>query len=323
MAEDTVDLWYYEHGDTKRGPVKIDVLKALLAGGEIAHTARVWNASFRDGVPANRVPQLCFLEDVDQILSGAQPSEAREPSHPVVMRVTCRCGKRLKIPEEALGRRVRCPKCGEALDATITSPKGSLVEGARHRESQVLVQSGDSTHRSSGVIAWLAGSLIIAAGIGIVSWVWKNDLEARRRQADEKVASAIAEIDTWLAEGAEANPREGEKLKEVLEASLRAPHVTAHRAGWEKVARLTVQLETTKASTGARKQLGLDGHLPAQGQSVAGEALAEPLAPCRFSVRMQDGCSCKKTDGCSSTSMMKKPWVTRPRGNLPSDGRRV
>lgn len=72
MADDAAGLWYYEHRGARHGPVSIDRLRALLVNGEVAHNSPVWSEGFSEAVPADRVPQLCFLEDVDQILSAIE-----------------------------------------------------------------------------------------------------------------------------------------------------------------------------------------------------------------------------------------------------------
>ena len=50
--------WFYAHQGQQRGPVALETLRAMLAGGQVMWTEMVWTAGMANWVPANTVAQL-------------------------------------------------------------------------------------------------------------------------------------------------------------------------------------------------------------------------------------------------------------------------
>ena len=251
MSEEEAKAWFYEHVGTKRGPVTIEVLRTLLASGEVAATARVWNKREADGVPADRVPQLCFLEDIDRILAGQQHPGAARSIIPPAVRMRCRCGKRLRIPKDAAGRRIRCPNCGEAFDAPL--PDAGEAQPVSTPKSRGPADPGTHFRRMTNVIPWVGVFLLVAAGVGFVVWLFNQDLSARQKRANDNVALAIADAEVWLAEGADADQSDGQKRQELLRFALQAPEVTSRSEGDEAVVRVSRRLGEMTAVRAAEK----------------------------------------------------------------------
>lgn len=254
MTDDAAsDSWYYEHAGVRRGPVPIDVLRDLLETGVVASTALVWNGNNPHGTPAQAEPRLCFLEDIDLILSGPQPLPAKASTDAAIIRLTCRCGKRLKVPRDALGRRVRCPRCGEGFAAVPSSAIEAKPVPPRTDRRPAL--SDSSSHQSLSVIPWLTVAVFVAACAGFVAWLLTP---VEPKLTNEAVPQAIADAEAWLALETGAERQDGESLAAALEAELKSADAANKNVGDAVMQRLRLRLDSMKVATGNKHSVPKD-----------------------------------------------------------------
>lgn len=247
MAAEARNEWFYQRGGKKHGPVGLDALGDLLERGEVAWTDLVWGDGFSDWVPANRASPLYFLQDMDGLLSGDQQNPDIKPTSRGVFRVRCRCGVRLRVPEEAKSRRLRCPKCASPVNVEETSGDQSQ-HASLSRHEQSLRRSS----RTKEIMLWSAVALFVAASLGFVWWLLDENNKYRRRLADERCAATIANAKEWLTTTGTADRETGKRLKQELGAAI-TEYVSDPKTGQDVVTSLQNRLDEIDAKKAAEQ----------------------------------------------------------------------
>jgi hypothetical protein len=118
----------------------------------------------------------------------------------------CRCGKQLRVPEEHVGRRVRCPTCGETLTVPSSEEAAAPLNGlgqARSASDGTAVGQGLGKKRLALPLV-LAGvvALVVLGGGGLGDYLFFNvvfgsrapDLELVPADAQGFVRVRLAEV---------------------------------------------------------------------------------------------------------------------------------
>ena len=58
MSTIAPEQWFYSQDGQQRGPVTVETLRAMLAGGQVMWTEMVWSAGMAGWSPASAVPEL-------------------------------------------------------------------------------------------------------------------------------------------------------------------------------------------------------------------------------------------------------------------------
>jgi predicted RNA-binding Zn-ribbon protein involved in translation (DUF1610 family) len=78
----------------------------------------------------------------------------------MTIRVVCtKCHRDVKAPDEALGKKIRCPQCGQVVKVEKWHAKASGVDMAPEKPSR------------GGTGKWIAGAVVLAVALGIAGVV--------------------------------------------------------------------------------------------------------------------------------------------------------
>jgi hypothetical protein len=123
------------------------------------------------------------------------------------MRLKCKCGKLLTVSDDALGKRVRCPACGETLEVkSIQQASGDMNSTEGRAESQTSTPAtgeelpawrvaGRPHHPSSGgtgvlIVLWL----LVGATLTFVALSNMSELSGWRRETFVQLVWVIVAI---------------------------------------------------------------------------------------------------------------------------------
>src|SRR5262249_44692073 len=96
-----------------------------------------WNAHLAAPAPGKGpAKEMCITDD------GFTPSQGESPSRREIMPVDVKCmscRKRLHVPDHLAGRRVTCPRCGEALPVPVPeAPETAPAPPSAEQEEDAL-----------------------------------------------------------------------------------------------------------------------------------------------------------------------------------------
>jgi len=137
--------------------------------------------------------------------------------------VTCSCGKSLKVRDELIGKRVKCPACGNAFPVqaatTTRAAAAGAVSATVFNPTAAAAAKGKREAAVGRVsISWgpiLLGALILLIGVGITAFimgpkkVW-NEWEQIGDQARYDVIDSVTRgLQAHLSQQGLYNPRKG------------------------------------------------------------------------------------------------------------------
>jgi len=94
----------------------------------------------------------------------------------VPIRVSCSCGKSLRAPDSAAGKRLRCPGCGQMIALPESAPSAPLA-------ATIVSTSRPVVHRELRSAALYAGLLLILGGTGCLA-AWQASSRVPRLRAN-------------------------------------------------------------------------------------------------------------------------------------------
>ena len=106
MSSTAPEQWFYSQDGEQRGPVTLEALRAMLAGGQVMWTEMVWSAGMASWSPASAVPDL--RPPSASPLSGAAAAPPPLPPQPINYAGPPPPGERRDIGEDA-GMRMLIP----------------------------------------------------------------------------------------------------------------------------------------------------------------------------------------------------------------------
>jgi hypothetical protein len=131
--------------------------------------------------------------------------------------VSCSCGKQLKVKDELIGKRVRCPACGNTFPVT---PAGNAPAGATVFNPSAAAAAKGKREAAAGKvsISWgpvIGVGVVVLVGIGIAAFlmgpkkVW-NQWEEIGDQAKYDVTDVVNRgLQAHLSKHGLYNPRKG------------------------------------------------------------------------------------------------------------------
>jgi hypothetical protein len=137
---------------------------------------------------------------------------------PMPITVTCSCGKSLKVRDELIGKRVKCPACGNAFPVQATTTKAAGGTTVFNPTAAAAAKGKREAAVGRVSISWgpiILGVLVLLVGVGITAFimgpkkVW-NQWEALGDTPQYDVIDVV----TWglqchLSEQGLYNPRKG------------------------------------------------------------------------------------------------------------------
>jgi hypothetical protein len=135
--------------------------------------------------------------------------------------VTCtKCGKNLKVKDEYVGKRMKCPKCGTTFLAVAGAPGGGGAMGAPSIAKKPQV-SGPSFHMSPGVIIFILAFVLI--GGTIIFW----NLGPGKARSDwaKQEPQAKQEVTDVIERGLQSSQADDEDLGGGISIAHNTPHV--------------------------------------------------------------------------------------------------
>lgn len=141
--------------------------------------------------------------------------------------ITCtKCGKHLKVKDEYVGKRMKCPQCGTTFTATAggASPGGGGAMGAPSIAKKPQV-SGPSFHMSPGVIIFIIAFVLIG---GTILW-WNLGPGKARAEWAKLEPQAKQEVTDVIDRGLESSQADDmDDLGSGLGGGVSMAHGTPH-----------------------------------------------------------------------------------------------